>query len=145
MSRRDQSDVSDIDSRKPEESLSDPASAKLLDGLFDPVIHVDASAIVFRYSDLLKGEAKLVAGAVESRRREFSTGRVLARRLLHAMNVTDFELLRDDDRVRPASRGPVIGAHQQYGPLAHQQEWQRRWRGEQMGHPPIHAGLRARP
>jgi hypothetical protein len=26
----------------PEESLPDPASAKLLDGLFDPVIHVDA-------------------------------------------------------------------------------------------------------
>jgi 4'-phosphopantetheinyl transferase EntD len=76
-----------------------PVSAKLLEGLFEPAILVGASAIVFRQTDLLKGEATLVAGAVESRQREFSTGRVLARQLLRQLNVTEFELLRDDDRV----------------------------------------------
>jgi 4'-phosphopantetheinyl transferase EntD len=114
--RSDVSDQSDVGSRKPEESLPDPASAKLLDGLFEPVIHVDASAIVFRYSDLLKGEARLVAGAVESRQREFSTGRVLARRLLHEMSVTDFELLRDDDRV-PKWPAGIVGSISHTGNL----------------------------
>ena len=116
MSRRDQSGQSHLGCRKPEERLHDPASAKLLDGLFDPGIHVDASAIVFRYSDLLKGEAKLVASAVGSRQREFSTGRVLARRLLHRMNVSDFELLRDDDRV-PQWPAGIVGSISHTGGL----------------------------
>jgi 4'-phosphopantetheinyl transferase EntD len=116
MSRRDRSDQPHLGCRGPKESLRDPASAKLLDGLFDPAIHVDASAIEFGYSHLLKGEAKLVARAVESRQREFSTGRVLARRLLHEMNVTDFELLRDDDRV-PQWPAGIVGSISHTGGL----------------------------
>jgi 4'-phosphopantetheinyl transferase EntD len=107
---------SDRGTRTPIEKLPEPASAKLLDGLFDPAINVDASAIVFRYTDLLKGEAKLVAGAVDSRQREFSTGRVLARRLLHQMNVSDFELLRDDDRV-PKWPAGIVGSISHTGDL----------------------------
>ncbi len=82
-----------------ERRFAEPANAPLLDDLFEPRIRVDASPIQFSYSDLLEGEAKLVASAIESRQREFSTGRVLARRLLRQMNVADFELLRDEDRV----------------------------------------------
>jgi 4'-phosphopantetheinyl transferase EntD len=57
----------------------------------------------------LKDEAKLVAGAVESRQREFSTGRAVARQLLRQLNVTDFELLRDDDRV-PKWPAGIVGS-----------------------------------
>jgi len=80
-----------------------------LEGLFDPGIHADASRIVFRHTDLLKGEATLVADAVESRQREFATGRVLARQILARMNVTGFEVLRDDDRVPEWPTG-IVGS-----------------------------------
>jgi 4'-phosphopantetheinyl transferase EntD len=91
-------------------------SAKLLEGLFEPAILVGASAIVSRHTDLLTGEAKLVAGAVESRQREFSTGRVLARQLLQQLNVTDFELLRDEDRV-PKWPAGIVGSISHTGDL----------------------------
>jgi len=121
MQRRDRSDrvprtagahFSLPSERRPQE----PVSAKLLDGLFEPVIHVDASAIVFRVADLSDGEARLVERAVESRQREFSTGRVLARRLLAQMNVTDFELLRDEDRV-PLWPAGIVGSISHTGNL----------------------------
>jgi 4'-phosphopantetheinyl transferase EntD len=82
--------------------------ADLLDGLFESSIHADASPIDFQPSDLLPGEAKLIANARASRRREFSTGRVLARRLLAGMSLDDFALLRDDDRV-PIWPGGIVG------------------------------------
>jgi 4'-phosphopantetheinyl transferase EntD len=56
----------------------------------------------------MSGEAALVADARESRRREFATGRVLARRLLDAVSVVGFELLRDDDRV-PIWPSEIVG------------------------------------
>jgi 4'-phosphopantetheinyl transferase EntD len=94
---------------KPTNATGEFASAELLIGLFDPVVHVDASAIIFRRADLLSGELKLVARAGESRQSEFSTGRVLARQLLQNLNVTDFELLRDDDRV-PRWPAGIVGS-----------------------------------
>lgn len=50
-------------------------------------------------AELAAEEAALVVRAVESRRREFSTGRRLARRLLAERGIVPGPILRDDDRV----------------------------------------------
>ncbi len=50
-------------------------------------------------AELAVEEAALVVRAVESRRREFSTGRRLARRLLAERGIAPGPILRDEDRV----------------------------------------------
>ena len=104
-----QRDRFEPDTRSPEEAPREPVSAELMDGVFEPGIYVNASGIDFAATDLLPGEAKLVSGAAESRQREFATGRVLARQLLQRMNVMNFELLRDDDRV-PSWPAGIVGS-----------------------------------
>ena len=75
------------------------STSTLLRGLFDDEILVASSPLVFCEDDLTPGERELVAKAVDSRRREFSTGRVLARDLLRELGSETAELLRDSDRV----------------------------------------------
>jgi 4'-phosphopantetheinyl transferase EntD len=74
-------------------------SAELLEGLFDARVRCAAASLDWTPEALLPEERSLVAKAVESRQREFSTGRILARRLLAEHGVHDFALLRDSDRV----------------------------------------------
>lgn len=73
--------------------------ADLLDGLFDSPVCYAASGLDFGLSDIRPEERPLAAKAVASRQREFSTGRVLARRLLADQSVPDLPLLRTEDRV----------------------------------------------
>ena len=82
-------------------ALGPPHSApeSLVEGLLDPGVQIEASAHDFGVADLLPEEKPLVARAVESRQREFATGRVLARRLLRRSGRPDGPLLRDEDRV----------------------------------------------
>ena len=85
------------------------AMEDLLDELFDVGVRVASSPLVFRSEDLPAGERSLVERAVESRRREFSTGRFLARSLLKDLDVEVTELLRDEDRV-PLWPDRVVGS-----------------------------------
>jgi len=79
----------------------DPASVPddLLAGLFGPEVRCAASVLDAGPDDLLPEERALVERAVDSRRREFATGRVLARRLLGGLGLDPGPLLRDADRV----------------------------------------------
>lgn len=81
----------------------------LLDGLFDEGVHATGSALVFGPDDLPAEEGALVASAIASRQREFSTGRVLARRLLARVGKSTGPLLRDDERVPLWPEG-VVGS-----------------------------------
>jgi len=54
-------------------------------------------------------EAALVAGAVESRRREFVAGRLCARRALAELGIQDFPLLASPDRA-PIWPGAIVGS-----------------------------------
>ena len=81
----------------------------LLEGLFEEGVRGLASRLVYQPVDLLESERALVARAVESRQREFSTGRVLARRLLEDLGYPPAPLLRDEDRVPSWPRG-VVGS-----------------------------------
>lgn len=81
----------------------------LVEGLLDPGVQVEASALEFGVADLLAEEKPLVASAVESRQREFATGRVLARRLLRRSGRQDGPLLRDQDRLPVWPQG-IVGS-----------------------------------
>ncbi|MHA7837785.1 MAG: 4'-phosphopantetheinyl transferase family protein [bacterium] len=74
-------------------------SSDLLEGLLEPGVAGLAAALDWGCDALAPAERALVAGAVESRQREFAGGRVLVRRLLEARGIRDFPLLRDADRV----------------------------------------------
>lgn len=87
----------------------DSTMTGLLDGLFDARIRVASSALVFRPEDLPTAERELVARAIDSRQREFSTGRVLARTLMKQLGAEVPELLRDSDRV-PRWPDLVVGS-----------------------------------
>jgi 4'-phosphopantetheinyl transferase EntD len=80
-----------------------------LRGLFGSEVHIDASSLCTGAMGLSSAEQALVAGAVPGRRREFATGRLLARRLLAELGYLDFELLRDSDRV-PSWPENVVGS-----------------------------------
>jgi len=91
-----------------------PSSPDMLDpglwrGLFDSEVHVAASTLCDGVSSLSSAERALVAGAVPNRKREFSTGRLLARQLLAELGHVDFALLRDADRL-PLWPANVIGS-----------------------------------
>jgi len=70
-----------------------------LPGLFDPPIvaltaPVDEAAV----AELSPREAQAVARAADKRRREFATGRLLAREALARLGVRGFDLINDEDR-----------------------------------------------
>lgn len=72
-----------------------------IEGLFDiPGVHVLTAEIGdAAIASLTPPEAACVARAVHKRRREFATGRFLARYALdHYFGIRDFDLLRADDR-----------------------------------------------
>lgn len=77
---------------------ADEADA-LVAGLFDPAISCVASGLDYSLGALHSQERALVESAVASRQRDFSTGRVLARRLIEARGRPAEPLLRDPDRV----------------------------------------------
>lgn len=90
---------------------------KLLAGLLAPRVDGLTAPIQWDCDALLPPEKALVARAVGSRQREFSTGRVLARRLLEQRGVRDFPLLRDADRV-PIWPCGIVGCISHTGDLA---------------------------
>jgi 4'-phosphopantetheinyl transferase EntD len=83
------------------------SASTLLKELFDDEILVASSPLVFDENDLPTGERELIVKAVTSRRRAFSTGRVLARGLLRDLGSETAELLRDPDRVPVWPEGAV--------------------------------------
>jgi 4'-phosphopantetheinyl transferase EntD len=94
----------------------DTPTTVLLADLFDADVQAASSPLVFDPDDLPAGESALVARAVDSRRREFSTGRVLARTLLRQLGAEIPELLRDTDRV-PLWPSEVVGSISHCGDL----------------------------
>ncbi|MEZ4281077.1 MAG: 4'-phosphopantetheinyl transferase superfamily protein [Myxococcota bacterium] len=70
-----------------------------LSPLFDAAVARAIAPVEDAMGELPPEEAALVARAVESRRREFSTGRRLARRLIADRGIGPGPILRDDDRV----------------------------------------------
>lgn len=90
---------------RPQES---PESG-LLAGLFAASVRTETATLEYGRPDLRPGERRLIERAVESRQREFATGRVVARRLLTELGFPGFELLRDDDRV-PIWPTSVVGS-----------------------------------
>lgn len=87
----------------------DANSSELLVGLFDSAVTGASSDLKWNAEALAPAEQTLVAHAVESRRREFATGRMLVRQLLEARGVRNFPLLRDDDRVPVWPEG-IVGS-----------------------------------
>lgn len=84
----------------------------ILDGLFASDIEVRSGPISDSREELTAREEAVVARAVDSRRREFATGRRLARDGLRALGVVEserLELLPDADRV-PIWPGGFIGS-----------------------------------
>ncbi len=87
-------------------------------GLFDgaPGVRVAAAPTSTPVETLLAEEQALVARAVEVRRREFATGRRLARTLLAEAGWPEAPLLRDADRVPLWPEGAL-------GCISHTREW----------------------
>jgi 4'-phosphopantetheinyl transferase EntD len=81
----------------------------LFEGLLPSAVRVAASPVYDCVSALLPGERPFIERAVESRRQEFATGRVLARGLLDGLGYPDFELLREEDRT-PGWPAQVVGS-----------------------------------
>jgi len=70
-----------------------------LEGMFDGEVVVLTSTIdVSAVASLGAREAALVARAVDKRKNEFATARVLARKALARFGVTEFEILHDEKR-----------------------------------------------
>jgi len=90
-------------------SIRAAEAAALVEGLFDPAVSCLASGPSWTIDALLSEERELVASAVASRQRDFSTGRVLARRLLEARGLPREPLLRDADRV-PTWPPGIVGS-----------------------------------
>ena len=93
---------------------------ELLRPLFDSTIARAIAPIEDAVAELSEVERGLIARAVESRRREFSTGRRLARRLLAERGIAPGPILRDDDRVPiwPASITGSISHCRDYAVVA---------------------------
>ena len=75
------------------------ATDTLLDGLLPTEIRVAVAAIDDFVDELTPHERESIRSAVTSRQYEFSTDRMLARKLLAGLGHPGFELLRDGDRV----------------------------------------------
>lgn len=71
----------------------------LLNDLLPANVRVAVAPVGDHEDALLPAERAIVASAVAKRRREFSTGRLLARRLLAEFDHHGFALLRAEDRV----------------------------------------------
>ena len=86
-------------------------STSLLEGLFEePSIRVLSSPIDARFVPALtEREAALVAKAIDKRKREFATGRHLAKEALAHFGVHDVELMNHSDRA-PIWPEPVHGS-----------------------------------
>jgi len=72
--------------------------APRIDDLFPPEVRTASSAPVDCEDELFPEERALVARAAASRRREFATARVCARRLLAQLGAPERPLLRAEDR-----------------------------------------------
>lgn len=83
--------------------------AALLTDLFEDGVQTAASALHDRSADLMPAERELIRGVAQKRKREFATGRQLARQLLEGLGHPDFPLLRDPDRV-PIWPSDVVGS-----------------------------------
>ncbi|MEM9177337.1 MAG: 4'-phosphopantetheinyl transferase superfamily protein [Myxococcota bacterium] len=81
----------------------------LLAGLLPDPVHVAGATITDRVADLFPEEHAFVERAVEKRRHEFATGRVLARGLLARLGHPDFPILREDDRI-PVWPDGIVGS-----------------------------------
>jgi len=81
----------------------------LLMPLFGPMVARAIAPVEDAVAELAEEERALIVRAVESRRREFSTGRRLARRLLAERGIEPRAILRDSDRV-PIWPGGVTGS-----------------------------------
>ena len=81
----------------------------LVDGLMPASVRMAGSPVHDCVSSMWPGERRLVERAVESRRWEFATGRLLARSLLADLGHPDYELLRDEDRT-PRWPETVVGS-----------------------------------
>ncbi|MCR9093713.1 MAG: 4'-phosphopantetheinyl transferase superfamily protein [bacterium] len=79
----------------------------LLNDLLPATVRVAVAPVGDHEDALLPDERAIVASAVAKRRREFSTGRVLARRLLAEFDHPEFALLRGEDRVPQWPEGLV--------------------------------------
>ncbi|HPG27028.1 MAG: 4'-phosphopantetheinyl transferase superfamily protein [Spirochaetaceae bacterium] len=89
--------------------MSGDTSAPLLADLFDEGVHAASAGLDYGPDALHPEERRFVERAVASRQREFSTGRVLARRLLARVGSPVEALGRDDDRVPRWPEG-VVGS-----------------------------------
>lgn len=85
------------------------AFPELIHGLFDAPVLVVSAPICGQISSLTSGERAIVSRAVDKRKTQFATGRILARRLLSDLGYFGFELLRDKDRV-PVWPEDVVGS-----------------------------------
>jgi 4'-phosphopantetheinyl transferase EntD len=77
--------------------------------LFPEGVLTRASRLCASEADLLPEERRLLGGAVPARRREFATGRVLARELLARLGHPRVPLLRGEDRLPRWPEG-VVGS-----------------------------------
>ena len=82
---------------------------KLTEGLVDPGLWIAAAPLQYGIEDLAHNERPLAEKAIASRQREFSTGRVLARRLMQEAGHSVSALLRDEDRV-PTWPSEIVGS-----------------------------------
>lgn len=80
-----------------------------INDLFTGDVRTVVAPLIGRLDDLRPEERAQVASAVEKRRREYATGRRLARELLAHFDVHDYPLLNDADRL-PIWPENVIGS-----------------------------------
>lgn len=90
-------------------TIASVAIDTLIEGLLPAEIRVAVAPIDNFVDELTSGERKSIQTAVRSRQYEFSTGRMLARRVLAGLGHPSFELLRDEDRV-PVWPVGIIGS-----------------------------------
>jgi len=81
----------------------------MIRALFDNCVHTVSSTAEVSEDVLYSEEASLIGRAVPKRRREFATGRQLAREALAHLGVEGFPLLRGDDRA-PVWPDGIVGS-----------------------------------
>jgi 4'-phosphopantetheinyl transferase EntD len=91
------------------ETCSAPRRTSDFARLFPAEVRSAAAEVQADDRGLHAAERARVARAVQKRRNEFATGRVLARRLLEPLGVRDWTLLPDDDRA-PRWPDAIVGS-----------------------------------
>jgi 4'-phosphopantetheinyl transferase EntD len=84
--------------------------SNLLSSLFGPEVQVATSPLIYTEADLLPEERPLCERAIDKRKREVATGRVLARQVLTALGYPPQPILRSPDRAPiwpPGSIGTI--------------------------------------